>query len=56
MLPKIIAFLKEERYKHVTVQLAIPDLHKYRLNIHRWKREYRDAPPPHQLEYVAPNS
>jgi hypothetical protein len=53
-LPKILAFLKEERYAHVTLQFAIPDLRTFRLNLHEWRRANWDEAPPYALESVEP--
>ena len=55
VLPKILKFLKEDpRYANVTLQFAVPDVQKYRLNLQEWKRELWDGAPPFELEVVIP--
>jgi hypothetical protein len=54
VLPKIVKLLSEERYRHVTLQFAIPHLEKYQLVLHDWPRQNWDANPPFDLEFVEP--
>ena len=54
VLPKLLAFLKEARYAHVTLQFAIPDLRTFRLNLHDWPRDKWNETPPYPLEMVVP--
>lgn len=54
VLPKLLALLKEDRYAHVTLQFAIPDLRTFRLNLHDWPRDQWNEKPPYPLEMVVP--
>ena len=45
LFPELYDLLRQERYAHVSLQLAIRDLKEYRLNIKEWPRtEWTDVP------------
>jgi hypothetical protein len=52
LFPKMHKILQEERYHHVRLQIAGPDLSSFRLNLIDWPRDQWHAKPPYPLEAV----
>jgi len=53
LVPEVHALLREARYQHVRLRLAIPDQRTFRLNLHEWPRDTWNQAPPFHLEFVA---
>jgi len=53
LVVEVHTLLRQQRYEHVQLRLAIPDLRMFRINLHEWPRETWNDPPPLHLEYVA---
>lgn len=53
LVPEVHTLLRQQRYEHVQLRLAIPDIRTFRLNLHEWPRETWNDSAPFHLEFVA---